>query len=719
MTSRRQSHPSIYLRETASFPWSRPRRIERAHARGGHTGNRAVKRLEGAKRPVSVIATVFLTPLVCLAFSAPAHAAEGEPCPNEQLRSESNANPTTGQPYSAQLPDCRAYELVSPPNSEGYPVPSAGQPGGGPPKSIGSSGRLYQISSSGALFFSSQASPPATGAVPNGRAVGVFVSKRDTSGWATTDLTPFNIPDPDYFVAGSSDAASALIFTSATLSAADQDNPTNQREGYTGQDLYRVYGSTQNPELVSQGPLPRTLSSQGSSGIHTPVVNANLTAVGFTSSPMLVSGANPEATDCYVWTQVGSRQANLTNSDMGSTGNCVLFGVTPEGRPVYVDTSGDSTNGDIFVGVESLDAGVVPRVQISGPTPFAAAYDGTSPDGRVAYVTTTDHLDANGSTGTAVYAVEVPKFPPLELPAPPAESSVACISCEHSGAGAQFVGQSADGSHVFFSSSEGLWSYDVQTAEATELTAATDVSQAVSSENGDYLIGLTTQLAGNPHGTPDVYEFTAGRAPQLITSGDSDDSYATSAEPANGYPSLGGVANDGLRIVYDSQTLGEAAPSVIDEWVSGQTQQISPADAASSYQVMGTAGGELEDVFFEAHEPLVAQDENAGTTDIYDAQIDGGFPAPAKSVSTASTPNPLSTSPTPYGGNLATPTFGLPTLSPDTSRPATAPKALTRPQLAKALKYCHKDKSKSRRARCERSARKAYGPTTESKKAKK
>ncbi len=48
--------------------------------------------------------------LTCLVFVSSA-AAE---CPNETLRRESNPNPVTGQPYSAALRDCRAYEVVSP-----------------------------------------------------------------------------------------------------------------------------------------------------------------------------------------------------------------------------------------------------------------------------------------------------------------------------------------------------------------------------------------------------------------------------------------------------------------------------------------------------------------------------------------------------------------------------------------------------------------------------
>ena len=42
-----------------------------------------------------------------------------EACPNEALRAESNVNPLTKRPYSLELPECRSYELVTPPYKEG------------------------------------------------------------------------------------------------------------------------------------------------------------------------------------------------------------------------------------------------------------------------------------------------------------------------------------------------------------------------------------------------------------------------------------------------------------------------------------------------------------------------------------------------------------------------------------------------------------------------
>jgi hypothetical protein len=43
-----------------------------------------------------------------------APSAQAAACPNEQLRQESNLNPATERPYSTELPDCRALEMVTP-----------------------------------------------------------------------------------------------------------------------------------------------------------------------------------------------------------------------------------------------------------------------------------------------------------------------------------------------------------------------------------------------------------------------------------------------------------------------------------------------------------------------------------------------------------------------------------------------------------------------------
>jgi hypothetical protein len=62
-----------------------------------------------------------LVPVVVAAVLAvsTSAASAAESCPNEALRQESNLNPFTLLPFSTQLPECRAYELASPPFAAG------------------------------------------------------------------------------------------------------------------------------------------------------------------------------------------------------------------------------------------------------------------------------------------------------------------------------------------------------------------------------------------------------------------------------------------------------------------------------------------------------------------------------------------------------------------------------------------------------------------------
>jgi hypothetical protein len=583
--------------------------------------------------------------------------------------------------------------------------------------------KLYQVTAGGAVFFVSQALPPETGAVPNGRAAGVFVSGRGSTGWSTRDLTPFAASDPSsiggsLLIAGSADGSSALIDTAATLVAEDQDNPTNLASSAGGEgvafDLYLVREG-QGAKLVSKGTLPRTPPPAASQGIRPPFVfSATLSAVGFVSNAPLDPAASATAADCYKWADVGQLAA-LTNRDNGASANCRLLGMTPDGRPVMEDTSGDSYAGLLFVLGREFPGATsgASSVQISGPTPNAATFDALSPGGETAYVTTTDKLipEAEVDTRADLYGVAVPRFSkPFE--GPPSASSVTCVSCGHNGAGATFVGQSAAGTHVYFSTSEGLWSWDARSHVASELTTATDVSQVVSSENGQYIIGLTAQLANNPNGTGDVYEFAASQSPLLITSGASADTYLLDGifGGNSSFPTTGGVSNDGARIVYDRHP-ASGAPGVIDEWIAGRTKQISPADSTHPYFVLGTAGEGLQDIFFMANDPLVPQDLNAGTTDIYNARVNGGFPAPSEPANNSQTPNPVGPTTPPYTGSLEPSGLQIAPLPPDTSRPASVTKPLTRAQkLARALKACKKDKSKSKRRKCEKEARRKYAP---------
>jgi hypothetical protein len=122
-------------------------------------------------RRVAIIVAAF----VSLAL-VPA-AAHAEPCPNEKLREE--------QPYALQLPDCRAYELVSPTNTNGqdatgFDAESAARASEAPE------------GTQPAITYSAQGSyRNAEGALLENQ----YLSRRTPTGWTTQNTTPLFTTD--------------------------------------------------------------------------------------------------------------------------------------------------------------------------------------------------------------------------------------------------------------------------------------------------------------------------------------------------------------------------------------------------------------------------------------------------------------------------------------------------------------------------------------------
>jgi hypothetical protein len=96
-------------------------------------------------------------------LALPVAARAETPCPNEQLRVET---------HSTSLPDCRAYELVTPPNKNGQQVLK--------PR-VAPDGSRVAFSSLGA-FNEAPANDTEAGAT--------FIASRTSAGWLTSEITP-------------------------------------------------------------------------------------------------------------------------------------------------------------------------------------------------------------------------------------------------------------------------------------------------------------------------------------------------------------------------------------------------------------------------------------------------------------------------------------------------------------------------------------------------
>jgi hypothetical protein len=132
----------------------------------------------GRRAPVSVS---LLGILAGVAAALAINPTAAWACPNEQVRGESNINPVTLQHYSEGLPDCRAYEMVSPLYKQGYDaVPLA--PFGG--LAVAPSGDAVAFMSEGSF---SEPVNFKVGTAPENP----YVSQRNSrSGWITSSALP-------------------------------------------------------------------------------------------------------------------------------------------------------------------------------------------------------------------------------------------------------------------------------------------------------------------------------------------------------------------------------------------------------------------------------------------------------------------------------------------------------------------------------------------------
>jgi hypothetical protein len=651
---------------------------------GGHADTRL---RAGSTRNWFALATC--SALLAALAASPSAVIAAEPCPNEQVRAESNINPTTGAPFSAELPDCRAYELVSPPNTEGWEAPAT----------MAASTIRHLVTPNRSVFFASQATPAGTGAIEDGHYIDTFRSRRTSTGWVTRDMTAFGSQGGGKSLqAAAIDGSAALISTPLTLSSEDLNNPTGNTS--EGGDLY-IVRETGAPEFVSHGTLPNSVETSDTVA-GTIIANSDLSAVGFRTLVPISKEDPGTSEDCYVWQEVGPapRLAALTNTAPSGEPNCEYLAVAADGRPIIREDPSSSSR--------IVAAGAVPSA-VTVLAGAAASFDAMSPDDNIVYLSIPEAEAPvpNEDAGTDIYAIN------LALSTTDTPLVVTCISCAAAGvpnAGdATWVGQSADGSHVFFRLADGdLYVHDAAGSQLLA-PAADELAQLHFSADGADLVALSpaSLTPADTNEAPDIYELSVGAPAVLVTDGIStDSSYTPSA-----------VSNDGDRVIFEAQAAG--GPTTIDESVAGRTGQISPLGATRSYEVIGTAGPELEDVFFDANEPLVSQDENAGTTDIYDARVDGGFPAPSRAPLEATTPNPVAPVIAPYLPSTEPLTPGLAQLPADTATPPVASRAKPpsrAEKLAGALKTCARQKHKARKTQCEKTVRLRFAVKAKAKK---
>ena len=745
-------------------------------------------------------------------------------CPNEQLRAESNFNPTTDQPYSQGLPECRAYEMVSPLEKGGSDV--VAQQSALP---VAADGDAVEFLSQSAFGDSENAIVGAFG-----EAQDTYVARRGPMGWTTSSTNPprnllakpgigrsmspgdFNtvascgLTVLNNATAGSSAVCALREANMSWISTPIYQNLTGELyhdntggygirlEGSSSDSSHLIFRGEENGSAYLPAAKPAEAYTSGTSlydvsGLRkgTPelsLVNVDDSGEEIGPEHATALGAISLTAGISCALQPGPDSSYQAVSASGST---IYFTACPSGQD-NVDTVYARVNATSTVAASNPSPS---QCTTCDPTPSPAEFVGASADGSKAFFLTSQQL-VNGDTDHTADLYE------YNFDNPPGKNLVQLSAggagdlTPGSGAEVQgVVATSADGSHVYFvargvlttvpdlslptghqiaeAGADNLYVVDTvsgQTSFVAELCSGASESgsindpqcpstlenktvfggtndlvlwntveerQARTTSDGRYLVFTTyAKLAPGDKGTAqDVYryDFQTGELTWVshcapddpgCPAGTMSDISAAIPDSADehGYGALAEVNDRGRAISEDGSTIVFSTPELLQandpstensvyEWHEGVVSMISDGQSAASEAVGMSASG--SDIFFLTRTPLVGQDTDQ-LIDVYDARIDGGFPAPMPELSCSGEAC--------QGGQSLSPTFGTPGSQSFTGggnetppafkevlEPEAKPKSklLTKVQkLAKALKVCKKDKARKMRDACDRLARK-------------
>lgn len=358
--------------------------------------------------------------VLCAFAAAPAPAAQAA-CPNEQLRAESNVNPATGQPFDMGLPECRAYEMVSPPEKGGSDVTTGN-----------TTGFPVAVDGEAAGFMSQNAFGDAENAVAGGLGLArdSYVARRGAAGWTTSStLAPRAlIPEPAHPL---TDASPALnVVAACGLNAVSNSGASNA--------------------------AVCALRDSGGAWLSTPLYQ-NLTGSMIKEATgnytLVYAGGSRDLSHVVFESFDGSRGGAYLASDDSSNGGNGLYeisglgGGSPKLSLVNVDNSGNE------IGPEH--ATLLGGISFGGSGNGGISYQAISANGSMIYFT------AKPAGGVPTVYVRIDEATTVAVSNP---SPSQCTTCASTPAPAAFAGASVDGSKAFFETAQQLVNGDTDTS---------------------------------------------------------------------------------------------------------------------------------------------------------------------------------------------------------------------------------------------------------------
>jgi hypothetical protein len=636
-----------------------------------------------------------------MSFETAPAAPPVQSCPNETLRVENN---------STKLPECRAYEQVSPVDKNGY---DAGI------NSVGATPFYTAGEAGGAIAFESFGAFGDTVAAPF---LNDFLSRRTASGWITHNLGVTLDPQP------------FVQFSAVTGLSANLDEIVIHVPRAKPQAPGAIAGEENDYLMDSATDAATTLVPGNDGGFldATPDFKTILVHSPRVLAPGAVAGGVNNQ-NVYAWSEGKYELVSVLPGGEAATEGAFLPGTSKPWTPNISEDGSRILFQDHFGGHLYLREG--------GETyeifkPEAAFYAGASRDLSKIYFTSENKLTPEGSNGV----IQIYRYD--------ANTRQISLITPHLAAGevgVWWMGPvSADGSYIYFLAQgqyvpgEGsvdqknlyVWHNGVISFIATEPSGESFAFGHDSyriSQDGTHLSFTSRDRLTNydntdatldendqPRRDEEVYEYDAVAKRLTCVSCN------PSGEPPSGSPGgpdagsrfplpperLGSVWQPGVRdngmIFFDSRDalVPEDVNSKMDiyEWVDGKVYLISSgSDGDVSFLAASSNSG--DDLYFSTRQQLVASD-NDENFDIYDARVGGGFPRAVQ-------PSPCEGIDGCHGPASAPGAFTEPH-SRTFSSSVKAPSARSQ-RLQRALKACRHKKGKKAKARCKARAKHRFG----------
>jgi Tol biopolymer transport system component len=668
---------------------------------------------------VAVLATMGLSAL----WGGVASAA-GE-CGNELRREEQNAT---------YLPDCRAYEMVTPLDKKGSDISGKGfiteSSSDGERVAFGADAGFADTEASGAGGFTQ------------------YIASRAAGSWTTHAITPSPAPESFQFVYGAtaglafSEDLSHSLLEAYDLPAASDDIPHEV-------DTYLETNATRALQTITTdapGNPVGLLSVAGPVRAFSP----DLSVVAFETSANLTSEATGFANKLYEWREGALKVAGvLPDGTLPAEGSgaavtrqqFAIFSnqhsVSRDGSRVAFVSPPGGANPQLYVRRNGTSTALVSESEASSPVaePKNVRLQWMSADGSKILFTTSDALTDSdpGGAGEGLYMY-------ADGPSPSSETNLTFI-------GRAVSNQPFYSEQIVLGASTDLKRFYVDTA-ATSSFAQPGIY--LWDEGTVHLVGQATGIVSKGFEREYVQVSEDGRQLAFISREDI-------TEDANGETQKMYVYDEDSETLRCASCLGGGratssdatvepnatqAPIALDLAISprfisadGQHVFFSTADALVPQDVNGlddayeydTATGRVSlissgvgqngawfvassasarDAFIVTRDALVSGDPDS-LVDVYDVRMGGGFPQPQPQTGGCVGDECQGVPSAAPSFNTASGFSGLGNLAPAKNN-AVKPKTLTRAQkLARALKAC-KRKPKKARKRCQARARRKY-----------